>query len=167
VIFNWGSSSSCPDALVTAFLVDGKLPDQRETTCPGVVTTEYLSLPPVSAADFTNSLDALESVDSEIYYLPEYYYWDAETPTSVGCPYGGTLTFEPSDVGEAFTLTGCSFSQGFIMTGTGVYNYDEDEFSLDIAVTGLADGHLVYTRAGDGTLTVTGEYAGSSVDLSK
>ena len=167
VIFNWGSRSSCPDALVTAFLVDGKLPDQHETNCPGVVTAAYQPLPSVSAADFANSLEALESVDNEIYYLPEYYYWDGETPTSVGCPYGGTLAFEPSDVGESFSMTGCAFSQGFIMTGTGAYNYGEDEFSLDVAVTGLADGHLVYIRASDGTLTVTGEYAGSTVDLSK
>jgi pimeloyl-ACP methyl ester carboxylesterase len=167
VIFNWGSSSSCPDALVTAFLVNGKLPDQRETTCYGVVTRAYVTLAPSNAADFENPLGALDTVYTEIYYLPEYYYWDVETPTSVGCPYGGTLAFEPSDVGESFTLTGCAFSQGFIMTGTGVYNYEEDEFSLDVAVTGLAGGHLVYTRADDGTLSVTGVYAGSSVDLSK
>jgi len=167
VIFNWGSSSSCPDALVTAFLVNGKLPDQRETTCYGVVTRAYVTLAPSNAADFENPLEALDTVYTEIYYLPEYYYWDVETPTSVGCPYGGTLAFEPSDVGESFTLTGCAFSQGFIMTGTGVYNYEEDEFSLDVAVTGLAGGHLVYTRADDGTLSVTGVYAGSSVDLSK
>lgn len=167
VIFNWGSSSSCPDALVTAFLVNGKLPDQRETTCYGVVTRAYVTLAPSNAADFENPLEALDTVYIEIYYLPEYYYWDVETPTSVGCPYGGTLAFEPSDVGESFTLTGCAFSQGFIMTGTGVYNYEEDEFSLDVAVTGLAGGHLVYTRADDGTLSVTGVYAGSSVDLSK
>jgi pimeloyl-ACP methyl ester carboxylesterase len=167
VIFNWGSSSICPDALVTAFLVEGKLPDQRETTCDGVVTRAYVPLAPSNAADFENSLEALDSVYTEIYYLPEYYYWDTDTPTSVGCPYGGTLSFEPSDIGEIFTLNGCTFSQGFVMTGTGMYNYDEDLFSLDIAVTGLADGHLVYTRESDGSLRVTGDYAGNAIDLSK
>jgi len=167
VIFNWGESSACPDAVVNAFLENAELPDQREITCQGIVAREFVPLAPLSAASFTDPLESLDSVDTEIYYLPEYYYWDMETPTAVGCPYGGMLSFEPSDVGEAFKLTACAFSQGFIMTGTGEYNYDEDGFSLDIAVSGLADGHLVYTRDGDGALHVTGDYAGKAIDLSK
>jgi pimeloyl-ACP methyl ester carboxylesterase len=167
VIFNWGASSACPDALVNAFLEDGKLPDQRETTCQGEVTRTYVLLAPTNASAFATPLEALDSADTEIYYLPEYYYWDVKTPTSVGCPFGGMLSFEPSDVGEAFTLTACAFSQGFVMTGTGTNNYDENVLRLDVAVSGLADGHLVYTRDGNGQRHVTGEYAGKAIDLSK
>ncbi len=72
VIFGWGLA--CPDDLVTAYLVDGTPPSQRETTCDGVVTKEYVPLSPLSAAGFENPLKALEAAYTEIYYLPEYYY---------------------------------------------------------------------------------------------
>jgi pimeloyl-ACP methyl ester carboxylesterase len=164
IIFGWGVS--CVDELVTAFLVDGALP-ARETTCEGVVADEFVPLAPLSAADFADPLEALASVDDEIYYLPEYYYWDAETPTSVGCPFGGTLSFEPSDVGEKFTFSDCAFSDGFVMNGEGVNNYDEELFTINVTVSGLASGTLAYTRDVDYNLTVTGDYAGAAVNLSE
>lgn len=163
IIFGWGNT--CVDDLVTAFLVEGATPEERETTCAGVVVDEYVPLPPVDAADFTNPLEALASVETEIYYLPEYYYWDLETPRSVGCPFGGTLAFEPSEEGERFTLTDCAFSQGFIMTGTGTYNYDKDLFALSLSVMGLEQGRLEYSREADGTIRVTGDYGGEAIDL--
>jgi hypothetical protein len=98
-------------------------------TCAGEIATAYAPLTPADAAEFEDVLEAMVSVDDEIYYLPEYFYWDYETPTQVGCPYGGTLAFEISDVGEQFTFDECSFSQGFVMTGTGVYDYEPDVFT--------------------------------------
>ena len=164
VIFGWGNA--CVDDLVTAYLVDDELPAQRETNCEGVVIDPYLPLPPLEASEFADVLEAMVSADDEMYYLPEYYYWDVETPTSVGCPFGGTLAFEPSDAGEQSTLSGCAFTRGFVMTGTGEYNYDEERFSLEVSVTGLAGGELVYVREGDGSVRVSGEYGGEAVDLS-
>lgn len=80
-------------------------------------------------------------MDDEIYYLPEYYYWGYET-----------LTLEISDVGDQFTIDECAFSAGV--------------FSLDVAVSGLADGERVYERHDDdGRLSVTGEYNGQAVSL--
>jgi hypothetical protein len=151
---------------VTQFLVEDQLPESRETVCEGVVAEAFYPLAPRDAAEFADPLEALASVDDELYYLPEYYYWDLTTPTAVGCPYGGTLAFEPSDDGEVFTLEQCAFSEGFVMTGSGAYNYDEELFSLEVAVSGLADGQLTYTRDADWNLQVTGEYAGEQVDLS-
>ena len=164
VIFGWGNA--CVDDLVTAFLADDRPPRQRETNCEGVVIDPYLPLAPLEASEFADVLEAMVSVDDEMYYLPEYYYWDVETPTSVGCPLGGTLAFEPSDVGEHFTLAGCAFTRGFVMNGSGEYNYDEERFSLEVSVTGLANGELEYVREGDGSTRVTGEYGGESLDLS-
>lgn len=164
VIFGWGNS--CVDDLVTAFLVTDTVPDDRETSCEGVVIDDYLPLPPATVSGFADVLDALISVDDEIYYLPEYYYWDLETPTSVGCPFGGTLGFEPSEVGEQLTFAACGFTGGFLLTGSGVYDYDAERFTLDVSVTGAAEGTLLYTREGDGSLRVIGEYAGEAVDLS-
>ncbi|MEW6405071.1 MAG: hypothetical protein AB1649_25015, partial [Chloroflexota bacterium] len=109
--------------------------------------------------------EALASVDDEIYYLPEYYYWDIETPPTIGCPFGGALTFEPSDVGEIFSLTNCAFSTGFVMTGEGSYDYDNDLFTLSVSVSGFSTGALTYTRDADFNLAVTGEYNGQTIDL--
>jgi pimeloyl-ACP methyl ester carboxylesterase len=165
VIFGWGNT--CVDDLVTAFLVDDQIPAQPETTCDGVVTRAFVPLAPLEAAVFASPLNALSSVDDEFYYLPEYYYWDLETTTSIGCPMGGTFTFEAVDTGEAYTLDACAFSDAFIMTGSGSYNYDEDLFTLDVSVTGLADGTLTYTRDGGGVRHVTGDYAGQTIDLTE
>jgi pimeloyl-ACP methyl ester carboxylesterase len=41
VIFGWGYD--CPDLIVADFLVNNKMPDQRETTCPGSVIEPYNS----------------------------------------------------------------------------------------------------------------------------
>jgi pimeloyl-ACP methyl ester carboxylesterase len=164
VIFGWGES--CVDDLVTAFLVDDEMP-ARETTCEGVVANEFVPLAPLNAADFSDPLEALASVDDEIYFLPEYFYWDTETPTSVGCPFGGTLSFEPSDAGEVFTFNDCAFSNGFVLNGEGDYNYDGDLFTLTVTVSGLARGTLTYTRDADYNLSVTGDYDGAAVNLSE
>jgi pimeloyl-ACP methyl ester carboxylesterase len=164
ILFGWGVS--CVDDLVTAFLVDGALPT-RETTCEGIVADEFAPLAPLNASDFSDPLEALASVDDEIYFLPEYYYWDAETPTAIGCPFGGTLNFEPSDVGEAFTFKDCAFSDGFVLNGEGIYNYDDELFTLDVAVSGLARGTLTYTRDANYNLSAKGDYNGAAVNLSE
>jgi hypothetical protein len=133
------------------------------------VADAYVPLPPADAAAFENPLEALLSADTEINYLPEYYYWDVETPTSVGCPHGGTLSFEVGDKGDGFTLTNCAFSAGFAMTGTGLYSYSDASFTLNVTVTGPAEttGELVYVRNRNGAIRVTGEYAGEKVELSE
>jgi pimeloyl-ACP methyl ester carboxylesterase len=165
VIFGWGNT--CVDTIVTSFLVKSRVPDERETTCDGVVIRHYVPLPPQDATGFADPLEAMVSVDTEIYYLPEYYYWDLETPRSVGCPSGGTLHFEPSEAGESLALSDCAFSQGFVLTGTGTYDYEQDVFILTVSVAGASPGDLVYTREGDGTVSVRGEYGGQAIDLAE
>lgn len=164
VIYGWGNS--CVDDLVTAFLVADILP-AHQVTCKGVVATEFVPLAPVNAADFESPLEALASVDDEIYYLPEYYYWDYETPTAVGCPFGGTMTFEPVNEGEKFTFADCAFSGGFVMNGEGFNNYEWETFTLTVTVSGLAEGLLTYTRDKDDNLSVTGEYGEQTINLSQ
>jgi len=165
VIFGWGNT--CVDDLVTAFLVEGLVPSQRVTSCEGVVIADYVPLPPTDVSDFADALEAMVAVDNEIYYLPDYFYWDLQTPTTLGCTLGGTLQFEPSRTGERFTLSDCAFVRGFILTGSGAYNYDTQRFTLDVSVTGAAQGVLAYTLEVDGTASVVGEYAGEAVDLSQ
>jgi hypothetical protein len=163
VIFGWGVS--CVDDLVTDFLVDEQVPAQRVTACEGEVISEFLPLAPLDAAEFADPLEALSSVDDEIYFLPEYYYWDLTTPTDVGCPSGGSLSFEGSEAGESLAFSSCAFSDGFVMDGRGIYDYNAGLFVLTIAVTGLEEGALIYTRDADFDRTVQGTYAGEPVDL--
>ncbi|HET9911806.1 MAG TPA: alpha/beta fold hydrolase, partial [Anaerolineales bacterium] len=92
VIF--GRGNECPDALVTDFLVNDVVPAERETVCEGVVADDYVPIAPRSAKSFQDPSEALSSAETEIYYLPEFFYWDGFTPTSVGCTYGGTLYFD-------------------------------------------------------------------------
>jgi len=165
VIF--GRGDACPDQLVTAFLVDGKTPDRKETTCEGVMFLSYVPLAPVDAADFTDPMEAMISADNEIYYLPEYYYWDVITPTSVGCPFGGTLHFESNDVGDSLTLDECAFSRGFVLSGTGGNDFEAGQFFLEVTVSGVGSGTLSYLRDDNlGTYTLTGKYNNQPVDLS-
>jgi pimeloyl-ACP methyl ester carboxylesterase len=164
VIF--GRGDACPDELITAFLVDDELPPEREIICEGTIASDYVANAPANASEFADPLEAMDSAYTEIYYLPEYYYWDQITPQTVGCPYGGTLSYEPTDTGSSITLDNCAFSDGFSMTGTGVDNYYGDgSAKLDVDVTGLADGELIYQYDGEGIITVTGTYDSEEVDL--
>ncbi|MBI5840710.1 MAG: alpha/beta fold hydrolase [Chloroflexi bacterium] len=165
VIFGWGNE--CVDGLVTDFLVEDELPAERETVCDGVVADEFISIAPVNAADFASPLEALASVDDEINYLPEYYYMGYTIARGIACPFGGTLTFDSTETGDAFTFTDCAFSGGFTMTGEGAYNCDDELFTLEVTVTGLKDGTLTYTRDSEGTLHVTGEYGGETIDITE
>lgn len=165
VIFGWGVE--CVDNLVTEFLVNDTLPAERETTCEGVVTDEVVTVSPSDATEFENPLQAFQMLEDEIYYLPDYYYWDYATPMTVGCTYGGTLSFESSDIDETLTFENCAFSQGFILTGVGTTFYDEGSFTLEVDITGLKEGHLTYTRTGGGAYQVSGTYGGEKIDLSE
>jgi pimeloyl-ACP methyl ester carboxylesterase len=165
VIF--GRGDACPDDLVTAFLVDDQMPESRNTTCEGVIASDYWPVAPADAADYADPLEAMDTAYTEIYYLPEYYYWDQVSSLSIGCTYGGTITFEPTDTGAALALDACAFSDGFAMTGTGEDNYAGDgSAELKVTVSGLADGELIYTYDSEDNIAVTGEYDGQTVDLS-
>lgn len=165
VIF--GRGDACPDEIVTDFLVEGQRPAQRETICEGIMYDPYEPLSPMDAAMFADPLEAMIAADTEFYYLPEYYYWDYVTSTTVGCPYGGTVTFEATDTGETYSLEKCAFAQGFAMTGTGDYDYEAGLFTLEVTINGDKTGALTYSRDdNDGTYTVTGDFDGQPVDLS-
>ena len=163
----YGVGSVCVDEVITNFMVNDQLPAQRETNCEGVVSDKFVPLLPLDAKGFTDPLEALSMINDEISYLPEYYYWDYVTPTSVGCPFGGVLSFEAMEDIDSFSLSACSFTNGFSLTGSGSANHADGSFTLEVTVTGLKDGTLSYIRDATGTRSVTGTYGGESVDLSK
>jgi pimeloyl-ACP methyl ester carboxylesterase len=156
VIF--GRGNACPDALVTDFLVNDVVPAERETTCEGYLVDEHVPLAPRFATMFGSPYNALSSVETEIYHLPEFYYWYDLAPTSVGCTYGGTLAFKTNDPGTRydFKLDRCAFSYNFNMTGTGFYNTTTDRFVLKVSTTGRWNCNLTYDRKGE-KIKVTGK----------
>jgi pimeloyl-ACP methyl ester carboxylesterase len=164
VIF--GRGVACVDHLVTAFLVEGKTPSDKRTKCDGQISDDYAQLSKDDARDFENVLEALESAETEINYLPEYYYWDGTTKTSVGCPHGDTLIFDSGKKNTRFALNACAFAKGFRMTGSGSYNADKDRFVLEVDVSGYKSGSLKYVRVGE-NIRVTGIYGGQKINLMK
>jgi len=162
VIFGYGNE--CPDALVTDFLVNNILPAERETVCEGFVMDDYVPLAPRFAVSFLGPRRALSSVETEIYYLPEFYYWDGFEPQSVGCTYSGALDFASNEIGTGYdlSLNKCSFSNNFIMTGTGSYDSTLDQFILSVKTTGRWKCDLTYTRTGEES-SVTGKCDGKSI----
>lgn len=146
VIFGWGNA--CPDNIVTQFLVNNRMPAKRVTNCAGVTVEEYVPIAPTNAAEFTDLLEALSWTETEMAYLPEYYYWDGFTPTQTGCPLGGTFAFDTDGVRYLYTLNECSFAKDFVMTGTGSYNPNNDRFALNLSVQGRWTCDLSYLRRG-------------------
>ena len=163
VIF--GRGNECPDVLITDFLVNDVAPAEREIICDGFIMDDYVQISPRFAATFKTPRNALSAVETEIYYLPEYFYWDGYTPTSVGCTYGGTLDFATNFAGtrNKFTLNKCAFTTNFIMTGTGSYNFNNDRFVLEVKTTGRWKCELKYVRAGE-NINITGRCDGKSIN---
>jgi pimeloyl-ACP methyl ester carboxylesterase len=164
VIF--GRGVACVDDLVTDFLVKGKTPRQRETICDGVVADDYVPLPPRKAIAFDTPLDALASAETEINYLPEYYYWDGVKSTDAGCVVNGALHFAPDSAKVAFNLNACAFTKDFTMSGTGSYASDKDRFALTVSTTGRWQCDLKYVRTA-GHTKVTGTCDGRPVKWEK
>ena len=165
-IFGYGET--CPDDYITNFMVNGELPSEREIVCtwdPAVIDA-YVPLMPDDVSAFADPLEIFSSIDSEISLQPEYYYSYFIEDTTFACPYGGSFTFGLRDAGESYNFTDCIFTNGFIMTGTGSFDYSSGIFRLETQVSGEKTGALTYTHDyRTGELAVTGEYGGESIDL--
>jgi pimeloyl-ACP methyl ester carboxylesterase len=163
VIF--GRGNECPDALVTDFLVNDIVPAERETICEGVVAEEHASIAPRTTKPFSSPVDALSTMETEIYYLPEFFYWDGYTPTAVGCTYGGIFGFESNNAGTryVFDIDHCEFIANFSMTGNGSYNTENDRFTLVVKTTGRWTCDLKYSRLAD-RLHITGKCNGKPIE---
>jgi pimeloyl-ACP methyl ester carboxylesterase len=168
-IYGWGHD--CPDKYISDFMVDGTLPDKHEILCEewGTnVTRAYEPLIAKDASKYTDVLETFHAIDNEIQLQPEYFYGSFTEDISVACPFGGSFTFGPSDTGDAYTFKNCAYTKGFVLTGSGSKNSDSGIVTFETQVTGTKEGKLVYTNnPADGTSTVTGEYGGKTINLSK
>lgn len=166
----YGFGETCPDDTITDFMVDGKLPSEREIICewdPAVIRA-YEQLMLANASDYESPLDVFAAIDLELSIQPEYYYSYFTEDTTFGCSFGGTFTFGPSDAGESYSFTNCEFTEGFAITGTGSFDYNTAIFTLETQVSGDKSGTLTYTSDySTGSIAVTGEYGGEAIDLSR
>lgn len=162
VIF--GRGNECPDAFVTDFLVNDVVPAERETVCEGVVADDYVPVAPRTTKPFDDLAEVLSAIETEIDYLPEFYYWDGYTPTSTGCTHGGTFDFDINTAGTRylFNLDQCELISNFSMTGDGSYHVEEDRFTLKIKTTGRWTCDLRYVRRGE-KISITGRCNGKTI----
>ena len=160
----FGYGNACPDALVTDFLVNDVVPAERETVCEGYVTDPYVPVAPRFARSFADPTEALSSVETEIYYLPEFFYWDGFTPTALGCTYGGVFDFDMDNAGTKyrFNFDHCAFTNNVQLTGWGRYNIELDRFVLNVKVTGRWSCDVQYIRRGD-RVSVIGKCNGKPI----
>ncbi|HUG34043.1 MAG TPA: hypothetical protein VMJ90_04695, partial [Anaerolineales bacterium] len=167
-IFGYGYE--CPDNYITDFLVDGTLPSEREIVCewdPAVVRA-YEPLMPKDVSEFADVLEVFAAIDVELSITPEYYYSYFTEDTTFACPFGGSFTFGPGSDGEAYSFADCEFTQGFAITGTGSFDYNTGVFRLETQVSGDKSGALTFTSDySNGSLSVTGDYGGETIDLSR
>ncbi|MCZ2127716.1 MAG: alpha/beta hydrolase [Anaerolineales bacterium] len=168
-IFGYGNA--CPDQYVTDLLVDGKVPDQREIKCTDwkrTIFSRYSPNLPTSVKDFSDPLEMMEALDEAIFYLPEIYSSSWAEDESVGCDYGGTIVFGPSDVGETYAYNKCELVKGIALSGAGSLDYDEGILTMTVSISGDKKGDLTYTYDyNSGDTSVQGTLDGKSVDLSR
>jgi hypothetical protein len=168
-IFGYGYA--CPDQYLTNFLVDGKLPDQHEIVCTDwedPIANPYSPNLPESVSDFEDPLAMMNSLDETFFYMPDVYYNDWLKEKTVGCDFGGTLTLTPTASGERHTYKDCAMMPGLILNGTGTLDYNVGLFLMNVEITGDKSGSLSYKYIySNGTATVTGEFDGKSVNLSR
>lgn len=168
-IYGWGYD--CPDKYITDFMVDGTLPPERELVCEDWgtdVIRAYQPLSPTNAGEYEDVLATFYAIDGEIQLLPEYFYSYFTEDTSTACPFGGSFIFGPSDVGESYAFDKCEFVKGFALTGDGSYDYESGVITFETQVSGVKEGNLIYTsNTADGSVSVSGEYGGETIDLSQ
>lgn len=159
-IFDWGEP--CPDDAITAFLAEGTRPKTRIVTCDGSVTDTYIPTAETAASEYDDALALMTAVDDQILYSDAYQNRFDDEALTVGCDFGGTATYTPTDTGSTVTLTSCEVLPDLPMSGEGTVDDDAGTFALD--VTSGAD-ELEYERDADGNTSVTGTYGGDDVDL--
>ena len=167
----WGRGPACPDGIVQRLLYDGTLPAAREQQCSQNFIGDYTPLTLTDAAQMADPLAVAQAVDTELLNSIELGGWDGESPITVGCDLGGTVTASTTDSGTEYALNGCSFWPGLAVSGTGIevgMDGEEDGITLGLIVRGSHSGELTYQyRSLDEAWTLHGTYDGKPAGVTR
>jgi pimeloyl-ACP methyl ester carboxylesterase len=161
VIF--GRGDECPDRIITDYLVSGILPATRVTACPNQIIDEYVPNARARAGDYRDALALMASMEAQITSSDDYTYRLDADPITMGCSFGGTLTYRPVDSGTLLTLKSCAFTRGARMTGAGRIDDDAGTFRLTVRLGG--PNRLSYVDDANGVKSVRGTFRGQAVSL--
>lgn len=161
--------NACPDDIVNDFLLNDTMPAQAITKCDGELATAYVALAPAEARNAKNALDLMIAIENEIDSAPEFYNWDFAGDDAIGCDRGGSAAFSPDAKKNHlvhFTLKQCAFSRGFVVTGDGTFDTEQQRWTFTVKVSGNHAGTLKYVHDDSGH-RVTGTLDGKAINLSK
>jgi pimeloyl-ACP methyl ester carboxylesterase len=157
VIFGWGLS--CPDDNVAAYMVKGTSLGGPILTCPGSVSDAYVATAADTEAAYKDASAFMASFTDQVENTNDYVDMLDKKPIKMGCDFGGVLEYRPTDTGTDLTLTGCVFTPGMAVSGSGSID-KAGVVKLNITLPG---GALRYTRFEDGKTLVTGMFRSAPV----
>lgn len=167
----WGRGLACPDGIVGDLLYEGRLPMAREQQCEQDLIGRYTPLTLTDPAAMADPLAVAQAVDTELLNMIELSNWAGDTPITVGCDRGGTVTASASERGTDYVLNRCSFWPGLTLSGTGtevVMDEADDGITLALRVEGSHQGNLTYTyRTRDEAWSVIGTYDGKPAGVTR
>lgn len=165
----WGRGLACPDTIVQALLYEGTLPSAREQLCEQDAMSVYEPLTLTDPAQMSEPLSVARAVETELSSLIPLAGWDGRTPTTFGCPFGGTLAAAPGDLGSDYRFDACRFWPTLVLDGQGTEAATEDGaeyLTLDLAVSGDQSGQLTYHHSrADEAVSLSGTWNGRPAAL--
>lgn len=165
----WGRGFACPDTIVQALLYDGTLPAAREQLCEQDPIAAYTPLTLTDPADQADAYAVARAVETELTLSIPLSGWDGAHPTSFGCPFGGTILAEVTDVGTEYAFRACRFWPDLALDGTGedmVREDGTDQLTLRLVVSGSQAGDLTFRHSrSDEARSLTGTWNGQPATL--
>lgn len=124
----FGTGNSCVDRAVTRFITAGV--SVADLTCDAEVIVPYMPIMP-EEGDWDELLTGL---DTDLFYLPELYFWDGYERTVVACAHGGAITFTGTDATTEFSLERCAVRPGMVISGEGSWDFSSGRSHMEVTV---------------------------------
>ena len=156
----YGRENPCVDQVVERFLLEGGLPATRSVQCSDIVAESYIPLTALYVEDYEDAVDAMASIEDELFADPLYSFWDGLGTIQIGCRYSGFVTVTTGERLDTFRFNGCEYAAGMPLDGSGEFVLDQEVVTLDVT---FPDGSLRYSSGA--VTTVSGSFRGATVDV--